>query len=203
MQAVVARLPELDGGRSHPETAPERRQRHLVFVQLAFHLLHLGVQQGTRGDDLALRRGPGADLAAARARGEIACRLGKGHPLRLAGDLHLPAQRKPRKRQCHLRIMCNMPRLAALVVGEEHEAAFVVGLQQHGPHPGLAVLVERGHAHGIRLGYARLDGQCETLLELHVRVRGHVRPLQAGCHPLVPDFFCARFHGSVTAAPVS
>ena len=45
MQAVGARMPELNGRRLHPETAPERRQGNLVLVQLVLHLLVLGIQQ--------------------------------------------------------------------------------------------------------------------------------------------------------------
>src|SRR5208283_2808833 len=71
MQAVDPSLPEFDLARDHPETAPPRGQGNLALGELSLHFRPLHFQKLARGDDRALPRNPGSDLAAARPRDEI------------------------------------------------------------------------------------------------------------------------------------
>ena len=166
MEAAVTALPELDAVGDDAIAAPEIRQGDLPLGELALHLFHLFVQQGTGLDHLALGRGPGADLAAAGAGEEIGQGLPGRDALGAAVDLHLARQGHPGEEQGDLGVASDLPRLATLVVGEEDEAALVVELEQHGAQPGLAVLVHRRQAHAVGFGDTGGDGGLEPGLEL-------------------------------------
>src|SRR3990172_13242804 len=70
MQPVLAALPELDGTRNDPISAPVRRARHGV-AEAALCIGKARLERGTVGHGLALRGGPCSQAAAERAQGEI------------------------------------------------------------------------------------------------------------------------------------
>src|SRR5438105_15031475 len=63
VQPVVAMHPELDGLGNDPITTPVRRQRHFLSPIRPLQRRDLLLERGAVADDLALRRGQGADLA--------------------------------------------------------------------------------------------------------------------------------------------
>src|SRR5437773_10543571 len=71
VQSVQTSLPEFDGGWHDAIAAPERRTRDRPVAELSQQLRASRFQNAPIGDDLALRRGPGADAAAARPALEI------------------------------------------------------------------------------------------------------------------------------------
>ena len=79
VQAVGAALPELDLDRDHAVAAPVRRARNLALAIVGLDLREAAVEVAAAGDDRALIRGPGADLAAARPRRKVRVALGLEH----------------------------------------------------------------------------------------------------------------------------
>ena len=197
MEAAVAALPELDAVGDDAVPAPEIGQGDLALGELALHLFHLFVQQGARLDDLALGRGPGADLAAAGAGQEIGQGLTGRDALGAAVDLHLASQGHPGQEQGDLGVAPDLPRLAALVIGEKDKAALVVELEQHGAQPGLTGLVHGRQAHAIGLGDTGGDGRLEPGLELAQGVVIQFLAGQALGHGAVAKDFGGSGHGLV------
>src|SRR6185503_12096142 len=95
MQAVGAALPELDLERDDAIAAPVWGAGDLALAVGVFDLSEAAVEIAAAGDDGALARGPGADLAAARAGGEVGVRflLGRLHYRTL--DAHLAFEGGP------------------------------------------------------------------------------------------------------------
>src|SRR5690606_14553245 len=98
---------------------------------------------------LALAGGPGADLAAAGARGEICVRLLVAHALDAALHPHLLLQDRPVEAEARLAPHVELPRLAAAQVRADDEAALVDTLEQDHPHRGPALRVGGGERHRI------------------------------------------------------
>jgi hypothetical protein len=106
---------------------------------------------------------PGADLALPRAAGEVGVGLGGVDRRDLALDADLASQAFPVEQQRRLGGRQQLPALAALIVGVEHEALGVIALQQHHPAGRHAVLAHGGQGHGggivrfrgLRLGKPR------------------------------------------------
>src|SRR4051812_44176642 len=71
VQPADPRLPQLDGQRPHAVAAPPRRQRHLGALEAGRHLRQLLLEHATRGDRIALRRRPRAELAVERPGSEV------------------------------------------------------------------------------------------------------------------------------------
>ena len=69
--------------------------RHVDAVEALVDLAHERLELCAIGDGLALRRGPGADARAARARGEVVVGLRLGHALDRSSQAHLPVQLEP------------------------------------------------------------------------------------------------------------
>src|SRR3954447_17002314 len=72
VQPARPSLPELDRVRLHRVAAPERGPRHVAALEAALLLGDRLVELLAARDRAALVRRPGADLAAARALGEVA-----------------------------------------------------------------------------------------------------------------------------------
>ena len=142
VQAVTRAVPELDQFRHDPETGPVRRTRHLDALETGLHL----------GDPRArIPRATAASATAARPRrrsgwGAAATRNRRRPPRRHRLDraldfhLHAVAHHLPVEQQRRLRIAGQLPALAAVEVGVEHEAARVEALEQHGARRRLAAL---------------------------------------------------------------
>lgn len=99
MQPVRAALPEFDRVWDHTVAAPEFGDGDLAVAELRFDFRDALVQGRAVGDDFALGRRPGGDLAAARARVEIGRSLFLRDALHLPFDAHLPLEHAPVKHQ--------------------------------------------------------------------------------------------------------
>src|SRR5205823_2965058 len=120
VQPAGLALPELHTGRREAVPAPVRRCRYLTGEPPLGRRPRL-LQGGPVGDALGLGAGPGAELGTARPDREIVLGLRARGALDRAGDDHLPVQRVPREDQAGVRVGVQLPALARLVVGEEHE----------------------------------------------------------------------------------
>ena len=110
---------------------------------------------------------PRAQLAAARARGEVGIGLRVVDDFDLALDPHLHAQHhaRPVEQQRGVRIGLQLAALAAVEVRVEDEAARVVRLQQHGARGGAALRIGGRDDHGGGVGFARRRGLREQVVE--------------------------------------
>src|SRR5690554_4989336 len=142
-------LPEFDSLRNHPVTAPETGQGNFAGAELAFHLRHFLFQQAPGSNRLALLRYPGANLAAPWPGGEVF------QGFRLADLFHRPlntyltVQADPGKQQRCLGVLLQFQRLAAAVVGVEHEAPVIEVFQQHGTQVRHLVGTGGGQRHAL------------------------------------------------------
>lgn len=152
-----------------PEPAPAIRARHLAAFEGGFDLGDGRVELLARAQRLRLQRGPGTDLAHARARGEVGIGLLCTDQLHAAFDAHLNAglaQAAPQEQQRGLRMGLQVAALGAVQMGVEHEPARIEGLEQHGACARPAVDAGGGHGHcagfelgaGVRLGVQRGKG---------------------------------------------
>src|SRR6202023_2206622 len=111
VEAAGASLPELDQLGAQAIAAPVLGHRHLSPGETLARRGHGGLELGAAGDRRALSRRPRA-------------RVLLDDPL----DPHLAVAGRPVETQRRARIGGELARLAAAVVGEEDEAAFVVAL---------------------------------------------------------------------------
>src|SRR5580700_495775 len=148
VQAKRALLPELDPIRPHPEPGPIVRPRHhRQFGVLLGDARKASFEFAWVGERPRLVRGPGADLAVARPRGEIGVGLVIGDERDDAFDADLPLQRFPVKAQRCMRVRGQLLGLAALEIGVKYEAPRIRPLQQHRTQRGDAVAGRCGERH--------------------------------------------------------
>ena len=121
-------------------------------------------------DDLALRRAPGPDPRAARPTVKIGVALGRCRPLHASLDPHLPLEHRPVEGHRGMRIVGQLPALAALVVRKEAEAAGVETPQEHDAGRGMAVGRGGGERHGLRLWHPGCHGRVVPHRKLPDRV---------------------------------
>ena len=112
-------------GRDDLVAAPEGRSRHLAGEVSASSR----ASRSARSIGARLRRGVRAELASARAGGEVRVGLRLRELDRLALDPHRPVHRRPVVRQRHARVGGDLLRLRRLVVGVEAERS----AHQHDP----------------------------------------------------------------------
>src|SRR5690606_9261652 len=174
VEAVGAALPELDAVGDEAEAGPVGRARDGLALELLLELAQALHQLLAAREGLALARGPGAELASARAGGEVGVGLLVGDELDRALHAHLLLQPAPVKAKGGPRTNEEVAGLAALQVGVEDEAPPVDVLEQDHAHGGVAVLVGSGQGHRLRLpdlGRARalvhLDEAVDGVLKFH------------------------------------
>src|SRR5439155_6043095 len=124
VKAVRIARPELDPIGHDTEAAPERRARDGGAFEPGRGLAHAFVERHSRGEHVALRRRPGADLEFARARREVRVGLVAPYALGAPFDADLRV-RRPIEGERGLRIRDERARLAARHVRVEDEAARV------------------------------------------------------------------------------
>jgi hypothetical protein len=152
MQAELRAVPELDATRHHAQPTPAFRSRHIAAGKTRFGGGHARIEFLARGQGARLQRRPRADLAHARARGEVGIGLAVADTLHTALDAHLDArftQAAPQEQQRHLRVGLQLAALVAVQVGIEHETAFVEGLEQYRACRGTPAAVGGGHGHRV------------------------------------------------------
>ena len=148
VQAELTGLPELDAQRREPVAAPVVGPRHVAALELRLEFADPCDQRVTRFERLALERRPGADLAAARTDGEVPVRLGRRHPRDRPLDADLLVGPRPVRADRGPGIGLDLGRLAAAVVGVEHDAALVHFMHQDDAAGRPAVGRARGEGHG-------------------------------------------------------
>src|SRR5205814_2073888 len=119
MEPAGLRLPELDPRGDEPEAGPERRPRDGVAGEPGLRLSHAAGERLARGQCFTLTRGPGADLALARARREIGIGLGVRHADRVAGDSDLAFERRPEDAEARGLVGFQVASFGTPEVGEE------------------------------------------------------------------------------------
>src|SRR5438132_13139949 len=159
VEPVLAPHPELDRVRHDAVAAPERWQRDLAAGVLALQAPVLRFQYRTIRDDAALSRGPRREATSVWAGPEVLLGLAGGDSLHPAVRPNLPAKRVPIEDQRGARVLGQLTRLAALVVGVEDEPAVVHALQQHHPGRWDTVGSRGGERHRVGLRDPRLLGQ--------------------------------------------
>src|SRR5258708_36854240 len=122
VQAAAPSLPELDVVGHHAIAAPVRRALGL-FPVFGGERVPARLQPRAALDRVALWRGPRAGARADRPRVVVRARFVGAHLLGAALAAHLALELLPEERERHLGVRCDVAALAALVVGEEDEAA--------------------------------------------------------------------------------
>src|SRR5713226_9628918 len=157
VQTILAALPELDRLWLDAITAPMRRARNIFAVALR----QFGVtvlQLVATFNHFALVRSPRADLAPERTRLKIFLRFVFRNLLDKSFDAHLPLLRQPVGHQTRARILGEVRRFAAFVIGEENKSEVVETFQQDDPRRRLSILRRRRQRH--RVSFRNAGGSC-------------------------------------------
>jgi tRNA1Val (adenine37-N6)-methyltransferase len=168
VEAATTSLPELDADGGEAEAAPVGRARDVLPLKASLGLGEARFEHRAGSDDLALRGGPGTDLAEARALAEIVLALLAGYRGDPAKDSDLALDGCPEEDQGSVGAGGQLGALAAAVVGEEDKSTVVDALEQHHARGRVPVGVGGGEGHGVglvHLGAARLVEPAGELLE--------------------------------------
>src|SRR5712692_6475763 len=181
VQTILAALPELDRLRLNAIATPVRRARNIFAVALRQFRVTL-LQRGATFNHFALVRSPRADLAPERTRLKIFFRFVFRNLLDKSFDAHLPLLRQPVGNQARARILGEVRRFAAFVIGVENKTAVVETFQQDDPRRRLSILRRRRQRH--RVSFRNAGGSCFVvpLRELLYGVAVNVRLVQGGKH---------------------
>src|SRR5690606_33063255 len=200
--AELRRVPEFDPARAHPEAGPARRARHLVAFETLLHFRKPLFEGLARLQCFRLQRGPGAELAAAGTGGEVGVGLLVGNDVHPPLDPHLHAvtDTRPMEQQRRVRVRLQLPALAPVQVGVEHEATRIEGLEQHRARgrPRIERGRRQGHRGAIRL--AGRGGGVEQAAELRERF-GVQRIVGRGGRILVHCAIVARWTPRTSTRP--
>ncbi len=170
MQPALAALPELDRVGLEQVAAPVLRARHTGPAEAPLGVGDAPLEGGAIGQHRALRRRPGRDLAAARARGEVLVALVGVKAADPARGADLAVELQPAPRQGGDARGVEVAALGALVAREEPEAALVDSAQQHVAAAGPALRVDGRERHRVGLVDALGGGVLEPARELRERV---------------------------------
>src|SRR5215210_9249668 len=170
MEAILAVLPELDPIGSEAISAPEWRQRNLAALVLPLEPAHSLLEHVSTLDLLALARGPGAKLTAARTCPEVLRRLLLAHALDAAFEANLPAQGLPVEDERGPRVRLEVATFPAFVVCVEDEAVIVDSVQENDPGRGSSVRIRGRQSHGLGHRQAKSPSLVEPCSELLHRV---------------------------------
>src|SRR5581483_10673620 len=142
-------------------------------------LAHPAVELVAVGQGRALLRGPGAELAQARAGREVGIRGGTRQAVDPSPDAHLAIQLPPVDHERRVRVDGELAPLRGAVVGVEAEAVAIEALEEDHAGVGPALLVGGRQADGVRERHLRL-GPRPPLGELVDRVRAQHPAAQRG-----------------------
>jgi len=118
-----------------------------------------GFEHGARLDDGALARGERCQAALAGTGREIDVGFGGGEFRHASGDADLAVYGVPIEHQGGVRIRGQFARFAAVVIGEEEEAAGIHSFEQDHARGRASAGSARGEGHGVGFGHAcPLDG---------------------------------------------
>src|SRR5882724_8687588 len=125
VQTIRASLPEFHCIGPHSISTPVWRQRNTLVAKTFCHLCHSRVQDAASIEDLALTRGPRAQLAAERARVKIGLRFFTRGFFRFPADANLPVQLDPVKSQRRIGIGFELLSFFAFVVRKKDEPVLI------------------------------------------------------------------------------
>ena len=166
MQPAAPALPEFHALGREAETAPVRRDRYRQASVLALDRLVTVLQHRAVGDDAALLRDPGTQLAGVGTAVKIGLALLAGRLGHCALDDDLPLQGEPGKYERSVRVGRELAALAALVIGEEDKTAAVDALEQRRAGRRTPVLGGGGNRHGVWLDHLGTLSLLKPFLEL-------------------------------------
>lgn len=124
--------------------------------------------------------GSRAELAAPGAAGEVVAGLLGGDFLGAAVDDQLAVEGAPEHDEGDVRVGGDVVAFAAVVVGEEDEAAVFDAFEQHHAAGGAAVGGDGGQGHGVGQGQLGVDGVVDPAAGLFHRVRQQIGFGEAG-----------------------
>lgn len=122
VDAVFSALPKFDGLRNDSVAAPERRRGNFFVGEFLFYIVPLERQEFSRGNRLALRGRPSADLVAFWPRLEVLEGFFWQDFCGVSMDNHLAFEGEPRKQQGDVFVSGYVFGFAAFIVGEEEES---------------------------------------------------------------------------------
>ena len=173
-------MPELNLLGSDTVAPPGLRHRYgLTFRILLGQLGHIRFQLLPAGGPALMGNG-GAELAAPGAAGEVVAGLLGGDFLGAAVDDQLAVEGAPEHDEGDVGVSGDVVAFAAVVVGEEDEAAVFDAFEQHHAAGGAAVGGDGGQGHGVGQRQLGVDGVVDPLAGLFHRVRQQVRFGEAG-----------------------
>ena len=197
MQPTRPSMPKLNLLGNDAVTTPALRHGNgLTFRILLSQLGHTRFQLLPAGRP-ALRRDGGAELAAPGAAGKVVTGLLGGDFLGAAVDDQLAVEGAPEHDEGDVGVGGDVVAFAAVVVGEEDEAAVFDAFKQHHAAGGAAVGGDGGQGHGVGQGQLGVDGVVDPAAGLFHRVRQQVRFGEAGG----VVFLAYVFHGVSLAIP--
>ena len=129
---------------------------------------------------MALRAGPGPNARVQRTAVEIRIAFFLADFVHAALDAHHALELHPMELQRGKRVARQLLALAAVVVGEPDQAAFIKSFDQHHAGAGAQLRGHRGQGHGVGLGHLGLQGLVEPQLELLQRLGQRLRLQQFG-----------------------
>src|SRR5690606_27088941 len=154
--AIRPPLPKFDAIGLDAEPSPVVRPRDLRRVRIVrLDLVEMLLEPGAVRDRLALWRGEGSNLAAARPGVKVLVRFFRWKLVRDAGPTDLTLEGWPVEQHLDVRIGRDLPPLLAFVVGEEDDAPFVEALHEDGPGRRATVRPHGRDDHGVRLDDVR------------------------------------------------
>ncbi len=165
MQPALAPLPKFPALGHQTEAAPMRRPGR-IEQKLRAVFGSIGYQHAAAADDLALRTGPGTNPGVKRAAGKVSIAFLGADLFDTAFDAHHALELHPVKLQGREWIACQLPSLAAVVIGVPDNAAFVIAFDQHYARAGPQVFAHGCHGHGVGLWYLGTDSLLQPLIEL-------------------------------------
>lgn len=149
VEATGAALPEFDFLWVEDVATPEAGDRDGLTLELLFIETPGVVERFTAGNDRGLGAGPGADLGDAGALVEVGFAFFAREFFDPARGADLTLQFFPVEAEGGVGVGGEFPALAAVVVGEEREAAIVEGFEQDDADAG-DIVDGGGERHGVR-----------------------------------------------------
>lgn len=174
VDAVGAALPELNGDGGDSVAAPPIGLGDFAISEFLDKLVEFGFKNGAGGDDFALLADPRADAATEWAAEEVSEGFGGGDFFGFAADDDLSFEVEPREEEGDIGILGNVVGFAAMVVGEEDEAALVEGFEEDGAGEDEAGGIGSGEDHGVGLDDVGGAGFVEPASEEDERGRREV-----------------------------
>ena len=180
MQPTRPPMPELNLFRNDAITTPGLRHGDALTVRILLGQLgHIRFQLLPAGGPALMGDG-GAELAAPGAAGEVVAGLLGGDFFGAAVDDQLAVEGAPEHDEGDVGVGGDVVAFAAVVVGEEDEAAVFDAFEQHHAAGGAAVGGDGGQGHGVGQGQLGVDGVVDPAAGLFHRVRQQVRFGEAG-----------------------